>query len=301
MAHAAGDAAWWTQLAQRVEQLGYSILLATDHFTESFAPVPALAAAGAVTQKLRLGTAVFCNDYKHPVVLAKEVATLDVLSQGRFELGLGAGWMKFDYEAAGMPYDEPKVRIDRMEEGLHIIKALLADGPVHFEGQHYRIRDLEGKPKPVQRPHPPIFIGGGGKRMLSVAARQADIVGINADLRGGVVDAQVFEQLSLEGAQQKVQWVRDAAGQRFDDLELTMTSFVTIITDDPHAAASKSADKMGLSAEALLNSPYTLIGNVEQVADKIQRRREQLGISYSTIMADSIEAFAPIVERLAGR
>jgi len=175
----------WAELARKAEDLGYSTLFMPDHFGDQLAPVPALMAAADATTTLNVGALVFDNDYKHPLVLAKEMATQDVLSGGRLEIGLGAGWMEADYRAAGMAYDRPGVRIDRFAEGLAVIKGAMADGPFSFSGDHYTITDHDGRPKPVQQPHPPLLIGGGGRRVLSIAAREADIVGINASMAAG--------------------------------------------------------------------------------------------------------------------
>src|SRR6266568_4197945 len=181
--HQARSKEEWIALAQQAESLGYSTLQMPDHLGDQFAPVPALLAAAEATHTLRIGSFVFDNDFRHPVMLAREAATLDLLSGGRFELGLGAGWNRSEYEQAGIPYDSPGVRVSRMEEALHIIKGLLADGPVNFSGKYYTVTDLEGHPKPVQRPHPPILIGGGGKRLLSIAAREATTVGFTPTFR----------------------------------------------------------------------------------------------------------------------
>ena len=175
----------WADLARRAEAHGYDVLTMPDHFTDQLAPVPALMAAADATTDLRVGALVFDNDYKHPVVLAKELATIDLLSEGRLEIGLGAGWMISDYEESGIPYDSPKVRIDRFVEGLRVIKGTMGDGPFSFSGDHYTVTNYNGQPKPLQKPCPPVLIGGGGKRVLSIAAREADIVGINGTLHAG--------------------------------------------------------------------------------------------------------------------
>ena len=208
------DAKGWVEQARRIEDLGYSTATMPDHFTDQLAPMPALAAAAAATTTLRVGALVFDNDYKHPVVLAKELATMDVLSDGRVEIGIGAGWMESDYRAAGMPYDRPGVRIDRFAEAIAVIKGSMADGACSFDGTHYTITDYDGLPKPVQRPHPPILIGGGGRRVLSIAAREADIVGINGNLASGVIGPEAVATMTREAVVERVGMVRDAAGER---------------------------------------------------------------------------------------
>ncbi|NBO55523.1 MAG: TIGR03621 family F420-dependent LLM class oxidoreductase, partial [Actinobacteria bacterium] len=174
-AHRANSRSEWIELAKRAEGNGYAVLTMPDHFNDQLAPVPALMTIADATTHLRIGALVWDNDYKHPLVLAKELATMDLLSDGRLEIGIGAGWMASDYEEAGMPYDSPKVRIDRFVEGLAVIKGLMQEGPLNFTGEHYKITNHDGLPKPVQRPYPPVLIGGGGKRVLTIAAREADI------------------------------------------------------------------------------------------------------------------------------
>ena len=216
----APDGAAWAALARKAEDLGFSTLHLPDHFGDQLAPVPAMMAAAAATTKLKVGTLVFDNDYKHPVVLAKEIATIDLLSGGRTEFGLGAGWMAVDYQQSGIPYDPPKVRVDRFLEGLTIIKGLLAGETVSFQGEHYTITAQPGLPKPVQSPRPPVLIGGGGKRMLSIAAREADIVGVNPQVPNGAIDEAAAADSTGEAFDRKVAWVREAAGDRIECFEL---------------------------------------------------------------------------------
>src|SRR5437762_19393 len=221
----AGSAAEWATLARKVEDLGYSSLFLPDHFGEQLAPVPAMMAAADATTDLRVGALVFDNDFKHPVVLAKEMATIDVLSGGRVEFGLGAGWMNTDYEQSGIPKDGDGVRIAKMVEALEVCRGLWAEGAFDFKGEHYTISGLDGLPKPVQQPHPPVLIGGGGPKMLRIAAQQADIVGINPQLTAGEITADAGKDAVASRVDEKVQWVKDAAGDRFDDLELNVLVF----------------------------------------------------------------------------
>jgi probable F420-dependent oxidoreductase len=290
----------WTDLAQRVESLGYATLSLPDHFGDQLAPVPAMAAAAAVTATLRIGSLVFDNDYRHPVVLAKEMATLDVLSGGRVEVGLGAGWLATDYQQSGIEHDPARVRLERMEEGVRVVKGLMADGPFSFQGRHYTITEMDGRPKPVQRPHPPIVMGGGGRRMLSIAACEADVVGINANLGAGRVGPEMAADVSPAAFHRKVGWVREAAGARFDHIELQVGTFFLAVTADRDATAAAVGQGFGLGAAEVLEVPLVLIGSVEQIMDQLQRRREAFGISYVTVGADGYESFAPVVERLAG-
>jgi len=301
----ASSAEEWAVMARELEDLGYSTLFMPDHFDDQLAPVPALMAAADATSTLRVGSLVLDNDYKHPVVLAKEAATIDVLSGGRLELGLGAGWMKTDYEQSGIPYDRPGVRIDRFEEGLAIMKGLLSDdGPVTFAGKHYTITAHEGTPKPVQKPHPPILIGGGGKRVLTIAGREADIVSINFDLRSGAIGPEVGPSGTAEATREKVGWVRDAAGDRFDDVELSLTIFVGMITDDPEGLASAMGPGFGITPAQALEVPHVLVGSLDQMVETLQQRREQYGFSYIVISSgftgDAWRTLAPVVAKLAG-
>ena len=291
----------WVGLARKVEDLGYSTLFMPDHFGGQLAPVPALMAAADATTDLRIGALVFDNDYKHPVVLAKEAATLDVLSGGRLELGLGAGWMATDYEQSGIPYDEPKVRVDRFVEGLAVMKGLFAEGELTFEGRHYTIRGLDGLPKPVTRPHPPILIGGGAKRMLSIAAREADIVGINPTIKSGAVDAAAAADTVASAWDRKVAWVKEAAGDRFDDLEINCLTYTTIITDDRDRMAERLAPVFGVAPPEVPEIPHAFVGTVDQICDDLERRRDRWGVSYFVVQADGLDVFAPVVARMAGR
>src|SRR5262249_24471988 len=233
-----------------------------------------------------------------PVVLAKDVATLDVLSDGRFELGLGAGWRRLDYEQAGIPYDATAVRLDRLEEAIGVLKALFATGPVDHVGRFYTVSDLDGTPKPVQQPHPPILVGGGGERVLSLAARVADIVSLAARARP---DGPDWSSVTAMATADQIDWIRQAAGDQFDRLELNVMVYALAVTDDRQAAARQTAARWGLSEEEVLASPHALIGTVGQIGEDLLRYRERYGISYLIVPGIFAEAFAPVVARLAGR
>lgn len=294
------DARGWAELARRAKDLGASTLTVADHLDDQLGPIAALATAAAATTTLRVGALVLSNDYRHPAVLAKEAASLDVLSDGRLELGLGAGWMTSDYEQAGIPLDPPGTRVDRLAEAVGVIRALLAGGPVHHHGEHYRIDGLVGTPAPVQRPHPPILIGGGGRRILTLAAREADIVGINVDLRAGVIDERAGPDATLEATDRKLAWIRDAAGGRFADLELQVRVHVALVSDDRAGVAELLAPALGIEPAAALATPHALVGTVDEICDQLVERRERWGISYVGISADALDAFAPVIARLAG-
>lgn len=297
----AGSGKEWAEKAARVEDLGYSTLTVPDHFDDQLAPIPALVAAAAATTTLRVGTLVLDNDYRHPLLTAKEAATVDVLSGGRLELGMGAGWMSRDYDQSGITFDRAGVRIDRLEEGLAVVKGLLAGGKFTFCGRHYAITDHPGTPLPVQRPRPPILVGGGGRRILSLAGREADIVSVNFDLRSGSIGPQVGATATAEATAEKVRWVRDAAGDRFDEIELSHTAYLTMVTDDREAVAAGLGAGFGLDADQVLAMPNFAIGTVEQIADELERRRDELGFSYVVVGGECHEAMAPVVARLAGR
>ena len=288
----------WTELAVRAEQLGYATLTMPDHLTDQLAPVPALAAAAQATTRLHIGTFVLANDYRHPLLMAREAATLQHLSGGRFELGLGAGWMRSDYRQLGMPYDRPGVRVDRLVETLEITRRLFAGETVTRDGPYYPL-DGARLAAPIG-PVPRIMVGGGGPRVLRLAARSADIVGLLAqfDVRGRPMLRQGTEAATAA----KVEIVRRAAGDRFPALELN-----ALVVD---AALSGGASSLASSAVALLKrggsalvggSPYVLYGTVDQLRDALLRRRERLGISYYIWSSRRLEQMAPLVEALAGR
>lgn len=289
----------WITLVRRVEELGYATFLLADHYVNEFPPLTALMAAAAATQTLRVGTLVFDNDFRHPAMLAKEAATLDLLSGGRFELGIGAGWHKPEYEQVGIPFDPAGVRISRLEEALAIIKQFFTQETVTFAGNHYHVNNLKAFPRPVQRPHLPIVMGGGGKRLLSLAGREADSIGLHVRVKdNGPVDPSERTEDALA---QKVEWVKQAAGERFSTLELNLLMGHVAITQDPEQAAEAYLREQGrtdLTMHQFLASPYTFIGSIEQLTAKVQRLRELFGISYFVLDAPYMEAFAPIVASL---
>jgi probable F420-dependent oxidoreductase len=297
----AASAEAWRDKARKLEDLGFSTLFMPDHFGEELAPLPAIAMAAAHTTTLRVGSLVFDNDYKHPAILAKEAATIDLLSDGRLELGLGAGWMRTDYDQLGLPYDPPAVRVDRFEEALHVIKQCLAGEKFTYHGEHYRISDYASFPKPVQQPRPPLLVGGGGKRVLSIAAREADIVGINPNLRAGAIGRDASLDSLKEKTDQKVQWVRDAAGPRWNDLEIQMRFFVTSVRPDRMAMAEALAPAFGVSPQEALESGAVLVGTEDEITEQLHRRREEWGLSYVVVGDDNVDEFAPIVAKLAGK
>jgi probable F420-dependent oxidoreductase len=280
--------------ARRAEALGYDTLLLRDHFVaepfgHQLAPLVALTAAAGATETLRVGSLVLDNDYRHPVLLAKEAATLDVLSGGRFELGIGAGWLREEYERAGMAFDPAGVRVDRLEEALAVL--------------HYTVTELESFPRPAQRPRPPILVGAGSRRMLGLAGREADIVGILPRALPNGTISEDLEERSPAAIARKVAWVREAAGDRFGDLELN--AMVTVaVADDPTRAAERLAAERGWGAAAapqVLEMPSVLVGPVDRMVEDLHARRERHHLSYHVVSDEDMEAFAPVVDRLAGR
>jgi probable F420-dependent oxidoreductase len=291
-----------TEQARKAEALGFSTFFVPDHFVEhDLAPTVALAHIAAVTDTLRVGPLVLGNDYKHPVVLAREMATLDLLSDGRLELGIGAGWMTVDYEKAGIPLDRPGVRIARLAESITILKGLFAPGPFTFHGEHYQVTDLDGMPKPPQGADLPFLIGGGGKKILGLAAREAKIVGINANLRSGDGGSRETAQSLLpEATDQKLAYLREAAGDGFADLEIQSLLGFAYVTDDASGIAKGMADSFGVSEADAVLAPATLVGSVESIIELLEVRRERWQMSYIVVPIESIDMLAPVVARLAG-
>lgn len=303
-----GDAASWVARARHAEALGYATFLLRDHFVtepfgDQFAPFVALTAAACATTRLRVGTLVFDNDYRHPVILAKEAATLDLLSGGRLELGIGAGWLRAEYDAAGMVYDPNGVRVGRLAEALTVIKGLFGDGPLTFAGEHYRVTNLDSFPKPTQRPGPPILIGAGKRRMLQLAGQHADIVGfLTTSVASGAVHDDPTERLAAS-VEQKIAWVREGAGSRFEAIELSLIPSI-IITDDRQGATAQLIREhgwAGISAEQVWTMPAVLIGTIPEIIEALQARRERYGFSYYVIADAQLDACAPLVSALAGR
>jgi len=290
----------WRATARKIEDLGYSTLFIPDHFEDQFGPLVALTVAAEATSALRVGSLVFGNDYRHPVVLAKEIATLDLFSGGRVEFGLGAGWMTSDYEQSGLEEDAAGTRISRMAESLTVMKSLWSAGEATFSGRHYRVAGAVGAPTPIQRPHPPIIIGGGGRRVLGIAAREADIVGVNPSLAAGYIGPEVLETTSAEYYDQRIEWIRQAAGERFDDLELQCLTFLVQIVPNREEAVAQLAGMLSLTTEQVEGSPIAMIGSTDQIAELLRARRERFGFSYLVVHEAEMEAFAPVVAALSG-
>ncbi len=297
----------WRERARRAETHGYSSLLMPDHFQDQLAPLVALATAAAVTERINVGTLVFDNDYRHPVVLAKELATLDLLTCGRVEVGMGAGWKRSDYDEIGIAYDRPGLRIDRMIEAIEVMRALWrAPDPVHFIGASYRIAGAVGTPQPHTAGGPTLCIGGGGRRMLSIAARIADIVAVNATMTSGRLDASTAASASPRAFDEKLGWVRAAATEagRLDDIELQCHCafvHVTARVDERDSMLAALAPAFDCTVEEAGDIPLTLIGSTDELVETLLRRRERWGFTYTIVPDDAMDAFAPVVAKLAGR
>jgi probable F420-dependent oxidoreductase len=290
----------FTDTVREAEALGYSTLFVPDHFDEGLGPIAAMATAAALTSTLNVGALVLDCDFRHPAVLARELATIDQLSEGRLEVGLGAGWKRLDYERSGIPMDPPKVRVDRMIEHTRVLKGLFSGEPVTFRGEHYEITDLDGTPKPHRAGGPPFLIGGGARRVLRFAGANANIVGVNASIHSGEIDTAAAHDALPERIDEKVAWVREGAGARFDDLELNAWLAVAEVTDDSATFGEGLGAVFAAEPKDVLTSPLTLVGSVGEIVERLQERRERWGYSYTVIPGDKAHAFAPVVDRLTG-
>jgi probable F420-dependent oxidoreductase len=290
----------WRDLARRVESLGYSTLFIPDHLDDQLAPIAALTSAAEATETLRVGSLVFDNDYRHPLVLAKEMATLDLLSEGRLEVGLGAGWQRSDYEQSGIAYDPPGVRVARLQESVAIMKALWQQENVTFEGEHYRITAARGLPRPHSKPHPPLIIGGGSPKVLAFAAREAAIVGINPSLVAGHVGPEITAEIGIGKYHERVGWVREAAGERFSELELQCLTFVVSVGEAREVVLERLAPLFSLPPAEVGKVPLALVGTVGEIVETLVGRRDELGLSYWVVHEPELVAFAEVVAALAG-
>jgi probable F420-dependent oxidoreductase len=308
----------WRNLIAKTEALGYSSFQLADHFLsagpalegtfhppQGLAALPAIAMALEQTTTLRVGCRVFCNDYHHPLMLAKEAATMDYLSGGRFEFGLGAGWIKNEYEAIDLPFDEFPERFSRFAETIHAYKAFMSGEPLNVDGQTIKWSGFHGTPTPAQTPYPPIMIGGGSKKILTFAGQEADVVSLNFNNRAVILGPDGMTSGLADATAKKIEWVRAGAGERFEQLELEIGAYNTVITDHQAPTANAIADALGMSAEDILTHPHCLIGSVDFICEELIRRREAYGISYIAVLDDGennmAEVFAPVVARLTGK
>ncbi len=287
----------WLEDARRAEGLGYDTLLMPDHFGPQFGVFAGLTAAATVTSTLRVGTLVAANDFRHPLVLAKEAATLDVISGGRFELGIGAGWDGTDYAESGIALASAAERTERLAEAITVLKGAFSGERFSFSGSHYTITEHAAQPVPVQRPHPPLMIGAGAPKLLGLAAREADIITFAPRTRADG-SGLIRETVSLEATERKVGWAREAAGDRFGDLELGALVFAVVVTNDRQTAAETLARRWKLTPDAVLASPHLFAGTVGEIADEFIQARERLGISYWVVQ--DLEPFDAVLSKLAG-
>lgn len=289
------------EAARQAESLGYDALLVSDHPTHpQLGPIATATALACATQNVRVGSSVVANDFRHPVLLAKEFATLDVLSGGRAELGIGTGWKQEEYEDIGLPFDRPGRRIERLGEAIDVMRHFFAGERFDYAGEHYQIRALRPYP-PLSRPHLPIMMGGGGRKFLSLAAQKADIIGINPAARSGAHDSSTDADAKEECTDEKVAWIREAAGDRMGEIELAMQVYAGKVTDDRGAGDRALQERYPFPLEEARRVPYAWVGSVESICEGIEERRERWGISYWVVMAEGMEEMAPVVERLAGR
>lgn len=308
----------WRALIAKTEALGYSTFFLADHFLSAgpaldstfhppqmLAALPAIAMALEQTTTLRVGCRVFCNDYHHPFMLAKEAATMDYLSGGRLEFGIGAGWIKNEYEAVNLPFDEFPARFDRFAEFVQAYKSFMSGEPLDLRGDSIRWSGFSGTPSPVQKPYPPLMIGGGSRKILEFAGQEADIVSLNFNNRAGMLGPDGMSSGMAAATAKKIDWIKRGAGARFGGIELEIGAYNTIITDHQMPTATAIANALGMQPEDILAHPHCLIGSVDFICDELQRRREAYGISYIAVLDDGqnnmVEAFAPVVARLAGK
>jgi probable F420-dependent oxidoreductase len=289
----------WADSARRLESLGYSTLFVPDHFHEGLGPITAMTAAAMATTTLKVAPMVLNTDLRHPAVLARELASIDIVSEGRLEVGLGAGYNPLDYQRSGIAMDPPKVRVDRLIEHAAVLRKLWSDGPTTFDGTHYRIDDLDGTPKPFTPGGPPLLVAGGGRRMLRFAAQYADIVGVNVHLPSAPDEASARDALPAS-IDEKFEWIRADAGERFDDLEFSAWLSVGRVTNDAASLGERLSAQFGAPAAEVLESPLILAGTVEEIADHLERRRVRWNYSYLVVPQPATDDFAPVVEMLAG-
>lgn len=290
----------WAESARHLEHLGYSTLFVPDHLHEGYGPITAMATAAMATEHLVVASAVLAADFRHPAFMARELTSIDLLSGGRLEVGLGAGYQTMDYDKSGLPMDPPGVRVSRMIEHVAVLKGLFADGAFDFDGDHYRITGLDSIPKPHRPGGPPILIAGGGRRVLEFAAREADIVGVNVHLATSAVRRGPTDGLAAS-VDQRFEWMKAAAGQRFDDLEIHAWCAASKVTDDAGRELDRLRARFEGSDDEILGSPLVMIGTVDEIAERLIARRERWGFSYFTVLQDVAENFAPVAQQLTGR
>lgn len=305
-----GGARKFVQLAQTAEDYGYDTFAVPDHLGNQVGPLAALGALSQATGTIRLATSMLANGFRHPAVLAKEATTIDVLSKGRLELGIGAGWCEEDFGKAGLEFGSPGRRLRRLDEALTVLDLLLRGETVDFEGEFYRIRGLEGSPRPRQGPRPPIAVAAGGPRMLALAAKHADIVSVAA--RTTADGRLLLSDMTMARTVERVDRIREAAGDRFEQIELNWMVATVVVTDDRVGAAELALEALAQgyppylardvepTVDDLLSSPYLAFGTIEEIADQIRRVRRRTGMSYVGVFPTQMDAFAPVIPLLRG-
>jgi probable F420-dependent oxidoreductase len=287
----------WRDQARSAEDLGYSTLYVADHFGDQFGPLVATTVAAEATSTLHVGTVVLNNDLRNPVVLAKEIATLGLAAEGRVEVGLGAGWLASDYAQAGIEFDKPSVRVERLAESLAVMKSLWSEGKATFTGEYHTVLDARCDPRPELLPR--VIVGGGSRRILTVAAKQADIVGVNTSLASGLNPGELVSQATFDHYDRCLGWIRDAAPERFDSIELQLMTVATRIVTSRRAAA-RTASMLGLAGEDALELPIVLLGTVDELCERLLEYRTRWGFTNIVVPGDAMESFAPVVAQLAG-
>ena len=297
----ATDSASLAEMARRAEAIGYSTILVSDHPTHpQLAPLAAATALACATTQLRVGSSVLANDFRHPVVLAKEIATLDLISGGRVELGIGTGWKQAEYESMGLAFDAASQRIERLREALAILRGFWSGKPCALDGKHYSIRELSGFPMPVQDPLP-ILIGGGGRKLLSLGACEADIVGVNPAARSGAHDAATDLDSTEAATDEKLRWIEEAAGARMKELELCMQVYADCVTQSRAEGDRVLAARYAFSLEEARKVPYAWVGSVDEICEGLEEKREKWGVSYWVVPEQAMETMADVVGRMSGR
>ena len=299
-ASSAASPAAWRGLARKCEDMGYSTLYVPDHLDEQWAPMIACTLAAEATTTLRVGTLVLDNDFRHPVLAAREAATLDVVTGGRFEFGLGAGWLTADYDQSGIPMDRPSVRIARLAESLEIMRSLWQTGSATFRGEHYEVPDAKGFPVPATPGGPPLVIGGGGRRILTLAGRYADVVSVVPSLAAGYIGPEVAAEAVLDRYHERVRWAREAAGDRAGELELQCWTAAVQVVPNADEVVESMAPLFDLTPDQLRAAPLALIGTASEIAETLRKRREELGFSYIVVHEAEMDALAPVIAELAG-
>jgi probable F420-dependent oxidoreductase len=287
-------------MARKCEDMGYSTLYLPDHLDEQWAPMVACTVAAEATTTLRVGSLVLDNDFRHPVLAAREAATLDVVTGGRFEFGIGAGWLTADYEQSGIPMDRPSVRIARLAESLEIMRSLWQTGTATFSGEYYQVPGAKGFPEPVTPGGPPLVIGGGGRRILTLAGRYASIVSVVPSLAAGYIGPEVAAEAILDRYHDRVRWAREAAGERAGDLELQCWTAAVQVVPNADEVIESLAPLFDLTPDQLRAAPLALIGTASEIAETLRKRREELGFSYIVVHEAEMDALAPVIAELAG-